>query len=253
MIFLHKKSIINQWFGAYFYGFHWFFGFFRRFRPNLSQRLKWVGKIQNILGPSTQRALSNGTTLGASRQTFKINNWPTVRTFFGIFSSGDVDHPTCGASCISRISWKSTKSSCIWWNSMILHGSHWFPMIFWKSAKYTKLHRSIGWFFKIFIRIYFALDVQKTHFRTRCDRYRDDGVALRFWKSRKSWNFKGASVIQSQWFGDPRKWGRVKLERLWSVRIETTLRSVSDSAQSQFMIIKAWRTFSAFSISKKNV
>ena len=52
-------------------------------------------------------------------------------------------------------------------------------MSFAKSTKNRKLHRSITRFFEIFIRIDFVFDIQKTHFRGRCDRYRDDGVALK--------------------------------------------------------------------------
>ena len=115
------------------------------------------------------------------------------------------------------------KSLNFTWNSWIL-------LIFTKSAESRKLHRPIWRFFEIFFRIDFVFGVQKTYFRGRCDRYRGDGVALRFWKSRKYWNFKGTFVIQSQWFGIPRvllhRWATVMLrileEKTWNTHAKSS-------------------------------
>ena len=111
---------------------------------------------------------------------------------------------TRGASEILWFSQKSWKNNEIHAKSLNFTWNSWILLIFTKSAESRKLHKPILRFFEIFFRIDFVFGVQKTHFRGRCDRYRGDGVALRFWKSRKYWNFKGAFVTQSQWFGIPR-------------------------------------------------
>ena len=120
------------------------------------------------------------------------------RKFRNIFKSA------CGASEILWFYQKSWKNYEIHAKSLNFTWNSWILWLFTKSAESRKLHKPILRFFEIFFRIDFVFGVQKTHFRGRCDRYRDNGVALRFWKSWKSWNFKGTSVTQSQWFGYPR-------------------------------------------------
>ena len=78
------------------------FRYCRRFRHKIPQRLGRVRMNQNILGPSTRGAPSNGTKIRAPRQTFNSNNWPNLRTIFGIFSSGDVDRPTKGYQIVGE-------------------------------------------------------------------------------------------------------------------------------------------------------